>query len=125
MDLKSLCSDNLVQLIKNLPPAIRDELIGKTTEQIKKEAKIQVINEIREYACDTVDDVTDLIISSRKKGNDWTRPKYTYKIEDELFYTFVEMAETFINKHSETLVFGVPNSRPYVYSESETDNESE
>jgi len=119
MDLKSLCSNNLVELIKNLPPTIRDEIIGKTIKEIKQEVEIQVINQIREYASDTVDDVTDLIISSRRKGHDWRRPEYTYKLNDELFDTFVDIAETFINKHSEIVVF---NKR---YRASSSDNESE
>ncbi len=50
MDLNTLCMKNLVETIKNLPPILRDEVIGQTTKDIKKEAYDRKKEEARRIA---------------------------------------------------------------------------
>jgi len=119
MDLKSLCSDELIKLIKNLPPTVRDEIIEITTNQLKEEAKKKIINDIKSYASNIVTDVTDLILISHRVGDNWKRPSYTYRIDDELFDVFVDIAETFVNKNLTELVF----HKNYSLSNSDSDSE--
>ena len=42
MDLKNICINNLVELIKNLPPLLKEELINNTIKSIKTEAKKKI-----------------------------------------------------------------------------------
>jgi methyl coenzyme M reductase beta subunit len=97
--------NNLVELIKNLPPLLKEEVIGESMKAIKDEAKQQVMKEIRRSAAIVVDDVTDSLITSRKTGRDIKRPEYTKDIDDELYYTFLDISERFVNKHAEKIVF--------------------
>lgn len=108
MSLKALCMNNLVELIKNLPPQLKEEVIGESLKAIKAEAKHEVMKEIRRSAAIVVDDVTDRLISSHKTGQDWKRPEYTNDIDDELYYTFTDIVERFVNKHAEKIVFDNP-----------------
>ena len=109
MDLKTLCMKNMVETIKNLPPILRDEVIGQTTKDIKKEAyenaKKHIMKEIRQSAAIVVEDVTDRIVMSHIKNQNWERPEYTKDIDDELYYTFVDISEKFVIKTFETTVF--------------------
>ena len=109
MDLNTLCMKNLVETIKNLPPILRDEVIGQTTKDIKKEAyenaKKHIMKEIRQSAVIVVEDVTDRMIRSHVTNQDWERPGYTNDIDDELYYTFVDISERFVIKNFETTVF--------------------
>ena len=104
MDLKTLCMNNLVDLIKNLPLQLKEEVIGVSIKAIKADAKKEIIKEIKNSATIVVDDVTDCLISSSRTGKSWQRPEYTKNIDDELYQTFVLVAEQFVNKHAEKLI---------------------
>lgn len=106
MSLKELCIQNIVNQIKNLPPILLEEVVKASLKTIKEDAKKEAMREIRRSAAVFVDDITERMINSKKTGDDWKRPDYTMDIDDELYFTFVETAETFVNKHEETLVFG-------------------
>jgi len=108
MSLKALCMNNLVELIKNLPPQLKEGVIGESMKAIKEEAKQEVMKEIRRSAAIVVDDVTDRLISSHKTGQDMKRPEYTNDIDDELYYTFTDISERFVDKHAEKIVFDNP-----------------
>lgn len=105
MSIKALCMNNLVELIKNLPPQLKEEVIGESLKAIKAEAKQEVMKEIRRSAAIVVDDVTDRLISSHKTGQVMKRPEYTNDIDDELYYTFTDISERFVDKHAEKIVF--------------------
>jgi methyl coenzyme M reductase beta subunit len=105
MSLQSLCMNNLVNLIKNLPPLMKDEVLGETMKSIKDEVRKDVIKEIRRSAVVVVDDVTEQLISAHKTGRGIKRNEYTKDIDDELYYTILEIAEQFVEKHAEKIVF--------------------
>lgn len=122
MSLKSHCVKNIVEMIKNLPPLLREEIIGESLKEIKKEAKKEVMKDIRRSAAVVVDDVTTLIIEAQRTGNDWKRPEYTTDIDDELYHTFVDISERFVSSHAEKLVFDEP-SRPQTWCRTNLGNE--
>jgi hypothetical protein len=105
MSLKALCVKNMVNQIKNLPPLLLEEIIGESLKSIKEEAKKEAIKEIRDSASIVVDDITNLLITSHKTGGDWKRPEYTKDIDDELYYTFVDISEQFFEEYGEKLLF--------------------
>lgn len=129
MSLKALCMKNIIDQIKNLPPLLLEEVLGESLKSIKEEAKQAAMKEIRRSAAVVVEDVTELLINSHKTGNDWKRPVYTKDIDDELYYTFVDISERFVTKHSEKLVFdNQPTNRRVAttfYGQSLDDDESD
>lgn len=128
MSLKTLCMNNIVELIKNLPPLLKEEVLGVSMKAIKEEAKQKVMKEIRRSASIVVDDVTDILIASHKTGQDMKRPEYTKDIDDELYYTLLGISERFVNKHAEKILFdNAPHNRRRQeiepYEESSEDSE--
>ena len=109
MDLKTHCIKNLVEIINNLPPLLHDEVIGESVKAIKKQAKEdakkEVMKEIKRSATIVVEDVTERLIRASRDGTTWSRPEYTNDIDDELYYTFVDVSERFVHKHGEQLIF--------------------
>jgi predicted nucleic acid-binding protein len=109
MNLKSLCVEELVNSIKNLPPQLRDQIIDKTTTSIEQEAEEKatkkIMNEINRSAVIIVEDVTRKLIDAHKSCEYVTRPTYTKDIDDGLYYTFVQIAERFVNNYAEHLLF--------------------
>jgi len=95
----------MTEMIKNMPPLLKEEIIGVSLAAIKEEAMNKIMKEMKRSASIVVDDITDCLIESRKTGKNWKRPEYTKDIDDELYYTFVNIAEQFVNKHVEKLVF--------------------
>ena len=129
MSLKDLCMKNMVEIIKNLPPMMIEEVIGKSLEAIEKDIKEKVMKEIRCSAVIVTEDVTERIIEASKTGQSWQRPEYTNDIDDELYYTCVDIAQRFVDNNSDKLVFtnnpqDVNNSYVYRY-DSDQDEESE
>jgi len=47
MTLKEICLNNLVKMIKNLPPLLQEEVIGKSKKDIESDARLKVINDIK------------------------------------------------------------------------------
>lgn len=97
--------NNLVEIIRNLPPLLKEEVIGKSMKALEEDAEKKIIKEIRDSATIVVEDITELLISSSRTGKLWERPEYTKNINDELYYTFVDISEKFVNNHSEKLIF--------------------
>jgi hypothetical protein len=97
--------NKLVDLIKNMPPMLKEEIIGRSMEAIEKDAEQKVMKEIRKSAAIVTEDITELIIKSRKTGQPWQRPDYTNDINDKLYHTFVDIAEQFVNNNAEKLIF--------------------
>jgi hypothetical protein len=110
MDLKTLCMNNLVQNIVNLPPQLREKVIGESTKKIKKEAekkaREKIVREVKRTAGIVIEDVMKLIIESQRTGQNWVRPKHTRNIDDDLYYIFVNICEEIVLNNSESLVFG-------------------
>lgn len=109
MDLKTICMKNMVEVIKNLPPLLREEVIGESLKSIKEEAekkaKESLMYQIRRDAEIVVEDVTEKLVQSQANGTTWQRPEYTKNIDDELYYTFVHVSERFVHKYAEQIVY--------------------
>lgn len=136
MSLKSMCMKNLVELIQHLPPMMKEEVIGQSIKAIENDAKQKVMKEIRRSAAIVTEDVTVRIIDASKTGQSWQRPAYTSDIDDELYYTFVEIAQKFVDSNSDKLIFSnyprhrrqtayIGNYSDEDYNNSEQDEESE
>lgn len=108
MSLKEICIQNMVEMIKKMPPTIKEEIIGLSLKTIKEEAlvkaRLEVIKEIKRSST-IVDDVTDRMIIAHRTSQNWSRPEYTKDIDDELYQIFVDISERFVNKNSEKLIF--------------------
>lgn len=105
MDLKTICMNNLVDIIKNLPPIMREEIINATIKSIADIEREKIIKEIRRSAVSVVEDVTELVIESYETGRTWQRPKYTDNMDNRLYDTYVEIAEHFVISNSDKLIF--------------------
>ena len=127
MSLKDLCVNNMVGIIKNMPPMIKEEIIGTSLKEIKNEVRIEerleIMNEIRKSASIIVEDITDKLIIAHQTSTNWIRPEYTKDIDDELYYMFVNISERFVDKYFEKLVFNERNvnRRDSVYYNSDSD----
>ena len=122
MDLKTLCMNNLVELINNLPPLLKEEVISQSVEQIRIQERSKIMKEINRSASIVIEDITENIINSSITGMYWTRPEYTKDIDNDLYQTFVDISENFVDKHIE--IFRT-TKRPRQYFESESDSESD
>lgn len=111
MSLKELCIQNMVDQIKNLPPLLKEEIVDASLKAIKEEIRKEVIKEIRESSTIAVDDITELVISSQKTGHDWKRPECTRDMDDDLYHTFVQTAESFVHRYADKLVFDEEHHR--------------
>lgn len=49
MTLKEICLNNLIIMINNLPPVLKDEVIGKSKKDMESEARLKVIQEMKYY----------------------------------------------------------------------------
>tara|TARA_Y100000389_G_scaffold171213_1_gene178731 strand:- start:268 stop:669 length:402 start_codon:yes stop_codon:yes gene_type:complete len=109
MDLKTICLQNIVNQIKQMPPLLQEELIGyslKTIkEQAKKEAKKEFLDELKRDSRIVINDLTDRIVECRRTGIYWTRPQYTQDIDDSIYYNFVDISEMIVNKYSQEIIF--------------------
>ena len=121
MNLKAICMTKLVEHINNLPPLIKDEVIGESAKTIKKES----VNNIQKYT-GVIDDITDIIIDSKRTGKDWQRPYYTYEIDDDIYNLLVIIAENFVTKYyNEIVLFGTKRRRDQEESEDEDEDEDD
>lgn len=115
MDLKTLCLNNIVELIKNLPPQLQEEVIGISTKAIKEEAEKnankKIMKEMKRSAVIVTDDITRRIIKADMTGDIWRRPEYTHDMDDELYYTLVDVAENFVSNNRHLLIFPNNNNR--------------
>jgi len=106
MNLKTICMNKLVEQINNLPPLLKDQVVGQSTQTIKNEAKQDFVDKIQNYNS-VIDDITDLIIDSKRTGKYWQRPNYTYNIDNDIYNSLVYIADNFVTKHyNEIVLFG-------------------
>ena len=103
MDLKSICLQNMVSQIKQLPPLLHEEVLGYSLQTINEEAKKQAKKELLEDSEIVINDLTDIIVKARKNGNDWVRPEYTKNIDDDIYNNFVHISEMIVNKYSQQI----------------------
>lgn len=128
MNLQGLCMQNMVEMIKKLPPMMKEEIIGSSLTAIKEEslkkARLEVIKEISRSSI-IVDDVTDRMIIAHRTSQNWSRPEYTKDIDDELYQMFVDISERFVNKNSEKLIFNENHEHIplYVLEENHSDDD--
>jgi hypothetical protein len=125
MSLKALCIKNMIEQIKNLPPVLLEEVIGESLKAIKEEAKAEVIKEMKASSSIVIDDITERIIKSSQTGRVWERPEYTKDIDDELYYTFVDISEQFIRNHGEKLIFRPASRHEHELNDYSSDSDSE
>lgn len=123
MNLKTLCMNNLIELIKNLPPLLKEEVISQSVEQIKTEERLKIMKEINRSASIVIEDVTENIINSSKTGIDWIRPEYTKDIDNDLYQTFVNISQNFVDKHIDIFQINKKRSRQYFDSDSSSDED--
>ena len=107
---------------------MKEEIINKTVEDIRKEEQKKVINEIKDFASVIIDDATENIINSYKTGGTWSRPEYTNNIDDRMYQLFVDISHMFVDKHINTLCFQNANNRRILdyannYNLSDSDSE--
>lgn len=105
MDLKAICLRNMVEQIKQLPPLIQEEVIGHSLKTIREEAKKELLDELKRNSDIVIDDLTDVIVSSRRNGRNWTRPEYTKDIDNDIYHNFVNISEMIVNKYSQEIIF--------------------
>ena len=125
MDLKTICMNNLVNLIKNLPPLLKEEVIGQSIKTIREEERLKIMKEIKRSASVVVDDVTEKIINSYTTGKSWTRPGYSNDIDNDLYQTFVDISQTFVDRHSDQICFERERTRRRFYYESDNGSDQE
>lgn len=125
MDLKTICVNNLVEIIKKLPPLLKEEVIGKSLKSIREDAeedvKVSLMKQIKRDAEIVVDDVTSRIVKSHKNGTTWSRPNYTENMDNELYHTCVHISEKFVDKYHQEIVF--PQRRFYGIQEEDEDED--
>ena len=113
MDLKAICLQNMVNQIKQLPPLLQEEVIGHSLqtikEQAKQEAKKELLAELKNSEI-VIDDLTDVIVSSRRNGRNWIRPEYTKDIDNDLYHNFVHISEMIVDKYSHEIIFNNPSA---------------
>ena len=90
----------LMEQINNSPPIIK-ELIS---DEVEKELIKKNIRNNRIYSSMIVKDLTEIIIKSKITGKDYSRLDYTLFINDDLYYSYVEIAENFVNTYYNKLI---------------------
>jgi hypothetical protein len=101
MSLKELCVKNLVEMVKNLPPLLKEEILEETLKSIKEDLKAQIMKDLNKYAVAVTEDITSNIIGTRKFGGNWKRSSWTSKMDDDLYHTCVNIAENFVDQYPE------------------------
>lgn len=104
MSLKNICFQNIVNQIKQLPPVLQEEVIGYSFENIKQQIKKELLEEMKKDSEIVINDLTDIILSSKTSGKDWKRPEYTKNIDDNLYYNFVNISEMIVNKYYQKII---------------------
>ena len=99
MSLKDLAMENIVDMIKSLPPLLQEEVIGETRKSIKNEVKNEVIQEFKNTSSFVIEDLTQCLTS----GNTFKRSSYSIDIDDDLFYTYMYISERFVHNYGEYL----------------------
>ena len=127
MCLKSLCVKNIVEMIKNLPPLLKDEIMGEALKEIREDEKKKMMKEVREIGVVAVEDISSAMTESFRNGVHWTRPDYLENIDDDLYHMFVDIAEYFTYKNQDTLTLSRSESSysihdvDSIYSEDENE----
>lgn len=114
MSLKSQCVKNIVDLIQNLPPRLKEEIVGESLNSMKE----KIMKQMRRDANIVIEDIVDKIISAHRTGVDWKRPDYTNDIDNELYFMYVDIAGRLIDKFW-SVGFGGEGRRYNSFEESE------
>jgi len=93
--LKDLSMNVIIRQVKDLPPVLRDELIGKTISSLEKNVYSNVMKNIVDNMENMVSDLTHLIL---KHGDNWTKPTYMEKIDYNLYQVCVNIATANANR---------------------------
>tara|TARA_B110000211_G_scaffold88045_2_gene103136 strand:+ start:21 stop:341 length:321 start_codon:yes stop_codon:yes gene_type:complete len=101
MSLKQLCKKNIISQILNLPPLLKEEILKESILEIKKQIKQEVIKEIINDCEIVVNQVTDDIINNESH---WYRKSYTSHIDDDLYQSYVNTAQHFINQTNNRII---------------------
>ena len=81
MSLKEICSNNLINMIKNLPPVLKEELLGKSQKEIESEERLKVIKEMTYYLpC-----IIENMVSERIKEIDGNNYKEYPEMSQDIF----------------------------------------
>jgi hypothetical protein len=79
MSLKSICQQQLVDLIKNLPPLLKEELIGESLIKIKEEyeekAHKKIIDKLQTELPLKISMITRNLIKDYNEGKEYKRKK--------------------------------------------------
>jgi hypothetical protein len=95
MNLKTICMDNLVIEIKNLPLQIKEDLLDVSLNQIKKE----IIKDICLLSVEIINELTRSLILSKQRYEKWN-PPHRPDIDLTLYKTYISIAEIFVMNYN-------------------------
>ena len=102
--LEKLCKEKIVKQIITLPPLLRDDILKISTENMKRELRSSIINEIKNDMYCTIDDLRYIISNSKRTGETWHRPSHTLDMDDDLFQICVEIVQNDNNYNDEDIL---------------------
>lgn len=112
MSLKELCLKNMAEQIKNLPPLLKEEVLGMTIQSIKddaeREAKKKIIMELKQSAQMVTQDLVNRMIESHLTSTTWFRPSYTQDMDEDVYQSLVEVSDGFVTTFQQQLMFTPP-----------------
>ena len=97
--LKTLCINKLVQEIKNLPPSIKEELIGFSIKKIIEDERKKIIEELILSSSIMIEDITKQIIDSYSTGKSWKRKKCYEDVPDDIYNWCLNISQNFLDKY--------------------------
>ena len=95
MSLKEICKKKIISEILNLPPLLKEEILNESILEIKNQIKKDIIKEIINDCEIVVNQVAEDIIN---KNYYWRRKSYTSHIDNDLYQSYVNAAQHFVNK---------------------------
>jgi hypothetical protein len=114
--------NNLSEVIKNLPPKMKEDIIGHSMKAIKEEVRRELIKEMR-ISSQCVEDITENLIISHRTGYQFNKPVYLRNMEDDMYHAFFDISEEFVNKYKDKLVWdNNPTNNPTNNTDSDSDS---
>jgi len=112
----------LIEHIKDLPPQLRDEVVGKTKKSIETEAKDkykskyrkkyekQIQHELGDNIQDIIKDLTYIIQRSIETNEAWVKPPKWDHIPEEIFQRCVHITQDFIDTYHQPVFNIIPRA---------------
>jgi hypothetical protein len=108
MNLKELCVKNLVYEIDNMPPLLKEEVIGISISNLERNLEKKLESKIKRKVIDNflvdaevvIDDIIDKLLDN---NNFWRRPAYTEDMDDDIYNIYVQICNRFVQKYQDIL----------------------